>query len=228
MTSFDPYADSYREDVADSIAFARIDHRYVTEHKVFHLLSLCESLIGPAENQRLLDVGCGVGVTDTLLADRVGSLYGIDISADSIARAATTNPSAQYSSYDGVTFPLDDASVDMAFAICVLHHVPPDKRTRFAGELQRVLRPGGIAVIFEHNPFNPLTREAVNRCEFDEGVTLARRGAAARLLTGVGLRVVESSYILFTRSPRWAKRSDHLLGWCPAGAQYYVAARCGS
>jgi hypothetical protein len=39
-------------------------------------------------------------------------------------------------------------------------------------ELWRVTRPGGIAVVFEHNPSNLLTRRVVSNCIFDEGVTL--------------------------------------------------------
>jgi SAM-dependent methyltransferase len=223
--SFDRHAGTYRDEVERSIAFANVDHADVTERKVEHLLALCTRLLGPAPDQRVLDVGCGVGLTDTLLVDRVGSLHGIDISPESVAGAASANPSARYTAFDGTTFPLPDESVDLAFAVCVLHHVPPQDRARFAAELRRVVRPGGIVTVFEHNPLNPLTRVAVSRCELDEGVKLARRGPTARLLSGAGLRVESSSYIIFSTSPRWSARADRVLGWCPVGAQYYVAAR---
>jgi SAM-dependent methyltransferase len=228
MVSFDQHADAYRNEVERSIAFAKVDHEQVTERKVEHLLALCERLLGPSREQRLLDVGCGVGLTDSLLTGRVGSLHGIDLSPESVARAAATNPSASYTAFDGSTFPLPDESVDLAFAVCVLHHVPPEARAGFAAELHRVVRPGGIVAVFEHNPLNPLTRVAVNRCELDEGVTLARRGRTQRLLRDAGLRLEEGAYIIFTTSPRWSARADRVLGWCPAGAQYYVAARRGS
>jgi SAM-dependent methyltransferase len=225
MVSFDKHVDSYRDEVARSIAFANVDHTHVTTRKVEHLLAVCTSLLGSPREQRVLDVGCGVGLTDRLLVDQVGSLHGIDISAESVAAAAKANPSACYMAFDGTAFPLADASADLAFAICVLHHVPPDERAGFTAELRRVVRPGGVVVIFEHNPLNPLTRVAVSRCELDEGVMLARKGTTARLLEGAGLRVERSAYVIFTPSARWAARVDGALRWCPAGAQYYVAAR---
>jgi SAM-dependent methyltransferase len=228
MVSFDKHVDSYSDEVARSIAFANVDHLHVTTRKVEHLLAVCTGLLGSPREQRVLDVGCGVGLTDRLLVDQVGSLHGIDISADSVAEAARTNPAACYTAFDGSTFPLADASVDLAFAICVLHHVPPEGRANFAAELRRVVRPGGIAVIFEHNPLNPLTRVAVSRCELDEGVVLARRGTTTRLLEDAGLRVEQRAYLIFTPSPRWAAGLDRALPWCPAGAQYYVAARRGA
>ncbi len=173
----------------------------------------------------MLDVGCGVGVTDGLLVDRVGSLHGIDISPESVAEAAVANPTARYTAFDGSAFPLPDAGIDLAFAVCVLHHVTPEQRAHFASELRRVVRPGGVVVVFEHNPFNPLTWVAVSRCELDEGVKLSRRRPVARLLEGAGLRPERGRYIIFSPSARWSERADRLLGWCPVGAQYYVAAR---
>ena len=38
--------------------------------------------------------------------------------------------------------------------------------------MRRVVRPGGLLCIIEHNPFNPLTRLAVVRCEFDRDAVL--------------------------------------------------------
>jgi SAM-dependent methyltransferase len=225
MTAFDPHAQAYQQEVERSIAFAKVDHTEVTARKVEHLLALCNALVGPAAGQRVLDVGCGIGLTDSLLVDHVGSLQGIDVSEESVARAAETNPTARYTVFDGSTFPLADGSVDLAFAICVLHHVEPEARAAFAAELRRVVRPGGIVIVFEHNPINPLTRVAVSRCEFDENVTLSRLGRTARLLAGVGLRVERRAYIIFTSSPKWSARADRLLGAVPVGAQYYVAAR---
>jgi hypothetical protein len=107
----------------------------------------------------------------------------------------------------------------------VLHHVAPAARAEFMSELRRVVRRDGVVVVFEHNPWNPLTRVAVNRCEFDKDASLARRPTTRRLFERAGLRIEDSSYIIFTTSPRWSPRADAVLGWCPLGAQYYVAAR---
>src|SRR5690348_8879921 len=126
MVTFDERAKTYQDEVEQSIAFAGVRHSYVTAHKVEHLLQISSRLVGPPSEQSMLDVGGGVGWTDALLVDRVGQLDGIDVSTESIERAAVANPRVRYKAFDGSVFPLPDASVDVAFAICVLHHVVPE------------------------------------------------------------------------------------------------------
>jgi hypothetical protein len=89
-----------------------------------------------------------------------------------------------------------------------------------------VTRPGGLVVLFEHNPLNPLTRRVVSRCEFDADAVLARSGTVAGLLDDAGLEVVDRRYILFF--PKGGKRIARLeraLHRVPFGAQYSVAGR---
>ena len=75
------------------------------------------------------------------------------------------------------------------------------------------VRPGGLAVVFEHNPYNPLTRRVVRNCEFDEGVRLLRAGEVVRHLRGTGSEIVEQRYLQFTPFDQpWARRLDHALG----------------
>ena len=104
----------------------------------------------------------------------------------------------------------------------------PRARRGSSSELRRVVRPGGIVALFEHNPLNPLTRVAVSRCEFDEGVTLAGRTATARLMTRAGLAVEERGvhHLHDVAAMVGAGRSD--ARWCPAGAQYYLAREAAS
>jgi hypothetical protein len=104
--------------------------------------------------------------------------------------------------------------------------VPTAQCPRFAAELARVVRPGGLVAVFEHNPFNPLTRWAVQRCEFDRDAVLLSRGRATTVLRRAGLELAERRYIVFL--PFGGERMEPLerrLGNLPIGAQYYVAAR---
>lgn len=143
-----------------------------------------------------------------------------------IARASAANPGVDYRTYDGRELPWPDDTFDVTFTICVLHHVPPDQWQGFMSEMARVTRPGGLAVVFEHNPWNPLTRRAVSTCEFDDGVTLLSRRTTQRLARNAGLREVESRYIMFLPfGDAVSDRTDHALGWLPLGGQYLVAAR---
>jgi SAM-dependent methyltransferase len=223
---FDAYADSYGDAVASSISFSKQEHDYFTRRKADHLLGLSERLLGDPSQLSAVDIGCGVGSTDSHLAARFGELHGVDTAAETIERAAACNPTVRYQSYDGRVLPFADASVDLAFAINVVHHVPPAERPAFARELGRVVRPNGLAVVFEQNPINPLTRFAVSRCEFDKGVVLLTRRSLARFLAGAGLEAVEQRYIIFFTSDRPRLQAlERSLGGIPFGAQHYVAAR---
>lgn len=222
---FDEYADSYREAVQGSIDFCGQDLDQFTRRKAAHLADLAERRLGATERLRVLDVGCGVGETDRFLADRFGELHGVDMAEEAVERAARRNPSVRYQAYGGGRLPFDDGGFDLAFAICVVHHVPPPERAGFAAELARVVRPGGLVAIFEHNPLNPLTRVAVSRCEFDEDAVLLTRRSADRLLGAAGLRRAEHRYIIFLPFQRRRTAAfERAIARVPAGAQYYVAA----
>jgi hypothetical protein len=86
--------------------------------------------------------------------------------------------------------------------------------------MARVTRPGGLAIILEHNPLNPATRFAVSRCAFDEDAVLMRMSESRALLADAGLRERERAYILFFPFRNTIERR---LGRLPMGAQYYVA-----
>ncbi len=132
----------------------------------------------------------------------------------------------RYRSFDGVTLPFDAGAYDITFAVCVLHHVEAGSRAALVGEMARVTRPGGLVALYEHNPFNPLTRLAVSRCDFDKGVVLLRPSETRRLLTDAGAHPVESRYIAFFpwEAPS-LRRLEQRLARVPLGGQYVVAGR---
>jgi SAM-dependent methyltransferase len=225
--NFDAYSDSYRQAVEDSIAFAGGDADRYVGAKARLLVELAERHLGSPAELDALDVGCGPGETDAFLEGAFGSLSGVDPSAAMIERAAERNPWATYSASEpGNPLPYGDGAFDLSFAICVFHHVPPGERPALLAEMRRVTRPGGMVAIFEHNPWNPLTRKAVRDCPFDDDVELLSRPAARRLAGEAGLERLESPFIIFF--PRQGERRDRVerrLGWLPLGAQYYVAGR---
>lgn len=223
---FDRHARTYADEVSASVSFSGQDVEFFARCKADHLIDLSRRHLGEVKRLRVLDVGCGVGVTDTALSGAFGELHGVDVSSDAVAQAGANNPSVNYVAYDGRRLPYADGAFDLAFTICVMHHVEPVDRLGFAREMARVVRPGGVVAVFEHNPFNPLTRVAVSRCEFDEGVELLTRTESIRLLVDAGMEPVESRYILFLPfSGGWARRMDQRLWRLPVGAQHYEVAR---
>lgn len=225
---FDRYERSsdYEAAVAESIAFAHVGHEMFIRAKAMALLDVVERRVGPVGALDFLDVGCGVGAMQRYVAPLVARSVGIDTSVESVSAARREHPTSELAAYDGGHIPFDDGSFDVTFAVNVVHHVEPEDRPAFAAELVRVTRPTGIVVVFEQNPLNPLTRLAVARCAFDEGVVLWGRGRVRGLLAAAGSNVVECRYVLFFPIDRgWARAAERRLGWLPAGAQHMVAAR---
>lgn len=226
---FDAYAKSYSDHLAKSITFCGQSHRFYVQAKVDHILRTLPMLgIDPAR-ARALDVGCGTGETDVLLAGKVGELHGIDISEESVslARQRPETQQVRYTSYDGLTLPYETGSFDFAFAITVVHHVPPQQWPAFFRELARVVRPGGLVAIYEHNPWNPLTRRVVNNCEFDRDAVLLTSRTTRKLMAGAGMSTALNDYILFFPWKNGLTGTiERMIGrTVPLGAQYATYGR---
>lgn len=223
---FDNYDTSYSATVQSSIDFSGLSYDFFVAAKAFVIRDLVLARLGANRAVDAIDIGCGVGTLHPLVRGMFRRLCGVDVSAPSIAQARRNNPTVEYALYDGDTLPYEDASFDFATAICVMHHVPPTNWTGFLREVRRVIRPGGLACIIEHNPFNPLTRLAVMRCEFDEDAILLRAQQTQRLLGDTGFCNIDTRYFLLLP---WAtpltQRLEHSFRRAPFGAQY---ATCGT
>jgi SAM-dependent methyltransferase len=226
VSHFNAHADSYNDDVQRAIDFCGQELEYFTRRKVENLLDVIHRHLGDPARLSILDVGCGVGQTDKLLIPHVARLHGVDIAAEAVDRAARANPTVTYDVYDGERLPYGDESMDVVFCVCVMHHVDLEQRRHFAAELRRVVRSGGLAVVIEHNPYNPLTRKVVRECPFDDGVVLLNRRTVSRFLAAGGLHPVEARYVIFSPFDHsFVPVVERRLGWLPIGAQHYVAAR---
>lgn len=92
----------------------------------------------------VLDVGCGNGYIAHHLSAMLGTnVAGIDV-------ADSTEAPIDYRQYDGREFPAANASFDAIVLAYVLHHAQ-DVHTMLE-EMKRVLRPGGVAIIYEDIP----------------------------------------------------------------------------
>jgi SAM-dependent methyltransferase len=172
---FEEYKQSYVAEVEQSIDFSGQSHDFFIRVKADELVASCNRQLGTLEQRSILDVGCGVGLMSRYVGEHFGELHGVDIAPGVVERAAENFPRGKFQLYDGKSIPFDEQSFDVAFTVCVLHHVPPEQWTSLVTEMARVLKPGGLLYIFEHNPYNPLTRRAVNHCPFDADATLLTR-----------------------------------------------------
>src|SRR5262249_26055496 len=98
----------------------------------------------------VLDIGCGNGFIAHHLSAMLGaSVIGIDVTP-------TTEAPIDFRRYDGAHIPLADNSVDAVLLCYVLHHA--QDTSMLLSEVKRVLRPNGLAVIYEDIPQTPWDR----------------------------------------------------------------------
>jgi SAM-dependent methyltransferase len=225
---FDQYRTSYNRTVDDSISFSGLKHDFFLQAKVEPLAGLIarRGIAGNDSTVRALDVGCGVGALHPYVKPLFSALSGCDISAESIARAREENPGVAYTAYSGLALPYADGAFDLAFAVCVAHHVPPKHWPDFFAEMRRVVRPGGAVAVIEHNPLNPLTRLAVLRCPFDQDAVLISRRKAGRLLQAAGLSELDGEhFLMFPFANSFAHKVEGWFSGLPLGAQYICSGR---
>ncbi|MEX0955308.1 MAG: methyltransferase domain-containing protein [Rhizobiaceae bacterium] len=221
---FDAYRSSYRQAVQESIGFSGLKHDFFLRAKADLLGRLAKARgLG---HVKALDIGCGIGALHPFLRSIFPELSGCDISHESVAQARQDNPWVAYGHQQPGHLPYDRSSFDLAFAVCVVHHVPPAAWPNFFAEMKRVLRPGGVACIIEHNPLNPLTRLAVSRCPFDADAVLLGSGKTKRLLREGGFSEIASEHFLFFPFENPTLRAvERGLAVLPLGAQHACSAR---
>ena len=226
LPTYDEYRDSYVDELDAAVRFSGKDHTFFTRRKADELLELVQRHAGPPGELNALDVGCGIGLTDAHLTGRFASLTGVDVSPGVLERAAERNSDVQYELYDGERLPFGDESFDVSFALGVVQVLPPEQRRAFLREVDRVTVRRGVVVIFEHNPYNPLTRLAVRRFSLGHDARMLPARELIVLAERAGLAVLERAHILLLPSDsRVARTVEQAVRGLPLGSQYVVAAR---
>lgn len=212
VRKFNEYARGYTAAHARSVRASGEAPEFFAAHKV-----TCLERAGVRPTDSVLDYGCGTGSLTGLLARRFGAVAGYDPSADSLEVARQAAPSAAFYS-DEYTIPT--TRFDVAVLSGVLHHVPPPERLGVVSLVASKLKPEGRLFVFEHNPFNPLTRRAVRACPFDDEAVLLAPWELRRLLARSSLVQVQQDYVLFFPRPLARLRPlEPALRRCPLGAQ---------
>jgi SAM-dependent methyltransferase len=226
---FDQFAEEYKQLHTTNIRASGESPEYFAEYKIADVAKILSSRGLSIRNRNVLDFGAGVGTSVPYFQKHLPDcrVTCLDVSRKSLSLGESHYADkAQFVHFDGVHIPFPDDHFDLVFTACVLHHIPHTEHPSILKELRRVLRPDGTLVVFEHNPYNPLTVHAVNTCPFDENAVLLRPHQLLRDVKQAGFQGTKVSYrIFFPRALAALRGLEPWLEWLPLGAQYSVHAR---
>jgi SAM-dependent methyltransferase len=216
---FDDYSDEYSDVMSKQLGFFSRDDSYFSEYKVRITRERARG-----EPGRILEYGCGIGRNLRFLHQMFGDaeIFGCDISERSLERAREEHPYAKLFLIGRDTI---SSTFDLIFIANVFHHIAPHMRHAVMKTIQGLLTSEGEVLIFEHNPYNPLTRHMVNSCPFDADAVLLTPRELFHLVKTNGLDIIAMQYALFF--PPGLRRLQSLerhLGFLPLGGQHYVHA----
>ena len=138
----------------------------IQEERAAALRDRVQQLLAPLDGtERALDSGCGAGALAFALAPFVGSVVGVDLSAELIAAGRELAPAnCELSVGDATALPFEYGSFDIVGCMRVLHH---SRRPELVvSELARVTRPGGRILLVDQLGFvDPVISAETDRFE---------------------------------------------------------------
>jgi len=221
-SEFDQYAGDYENLVTEPVRtrFGGGTSDFFHARKMELLLKFLRKQGRDPSRTSWLDLGCGRGDLLDLGAADFTERAGCDPSEEMLSSVRPGLEIRRQSS--PTTIPFDSGKFDLVTAVCVYHHVVPPDRVPLTAEIRRVLKPGGLLVIIEHNPLNPVTKAVVKRIPLDHDAQLLSARTAQKLVSAVGFRPLRTEYFLYFPKALYGSLGsiEGALGWLPLGGQY--------
>lgn len=217
---FDRYAHSYTELLREPIRdrFAK-NSTFFTERKWLLLRDYFERRGRTTASMSWLDVGCGEGDLLRFGQASFGRVAGCDTSPEMLNAARGLDVRVQS---PPERLPYEDKEFDLTTAVCVFHHVPLPARLPLVQEMKRVMRPGGVVCLIEHNAQNPVVRGMVRRIPVDVNAVLLKYRECRQLFEQAGLRWLGAEFFLYLPEPIFKRfpSVENLGSKLPLGGQY--------
>jgi len=220
---FDRYAEAYERQHAENIAISGEGPDYFARYKVTDTKAKCDEI--GLEASRILDFGAGIGNSISYFQEYFSEsrIVAADVSKKSLEILERRHTNSIERLVITECLELPNNSIDLAFTACVFHHIPANEHLYWLREIRRVLKPGGLFALFEHNPYNPLTVRAVNTCPFDENAVLIKAKAMKLRLKNAGWDHVDIRFrIFFPNFVRFLRPLERFMTKIPFGAQYVL------
>lgn len=219
-SSFDCYNESYCDELDKNLSIIPFhnDIEYYADYKVQILQKICPDV------HSILEFGCGVGRNIRYLQKyfRSSSITGTDISDTCLQEARISYPDVAFLPPNEIY----THTYDLILIADVIHHIHPSERLGYFVSLNKLLADNGSIIIFEQNPYNPITRYLVRTCPFDVDASLLTDSEVKKILKCSGYEVLSRSYCFFFPSAlKKCNNFEKRIGFLPFGGKYYIHAR---
>ena len=126
--------------------FLPLKNFFIKFHASTRNLKLVKSCLNPTD--KVLDVGCGLGLTGEYLTKKGFQVTGIELDS------AVVNKTKKYASYEvhngnATELQYKDSSFDAVIFMYVMHHIPIEKHKSVLSEAKRVLKSTGKIILIE-------------------------------------------------------------------------------
>lgn len=194
--------------------------RILTAERWARTLELVRSEIPNSQNPPIIDVGCGSGLDIEFWHDAgwpADQLAGIDLVETRVDAARVRNPGVDIRVGTDVSLPFADGAFSVATAATVFSSIPSSaaRATMFA-EMERIVRPGGLVVIYDFVIRNPRNSRVVAMSS-DRLIELAGRSPNGSFPVSALLYVVGPAALIHHRLgqaiARVAPRTHRISFW---------------
>ncbi|MFO1125740.1 MAG: class I SAM-dependent methyltransferase [Methylocystis sp.] len=180
MADTDWWGQFQKTDLSDNTPWSKAyragGHRAIWDHS-FPSPELVGYVLGAkvGAGVRVLDMGCGSGQDAIFLASRSREVHGLDFSAEALKvaedRARERGAVVSWHLGSALNTPFDSGYFDLITDRGCFHHIGGARRARYAEEIARILKPGGVLFLRgcrrPEPPFFPVNSETIAET-FDE------------------------------------------------------------
>ncbi len=219
---FNAISKDYVKDLDKNLRLTGGSSQFFYESKIKHIDQLLD--VTP---KFILDFGCATGQFTQMLADHFGNavVTGFDPAENCINFA-----SEEWKDKKNLNFISHLSKIkfnpDLVIVSGVFHHIPVIDRQLFINEIVGNMASKSTLVVFEHNPFSPLTQLIVALAPVDKDAILIRCQIMKKMFLFSGLKNIEHKYISFLPPFLRAFLSiEKYLTLVPMGAQYLVVGK---
>lgn len=211
---FDVYIDNYQKVTQKNLNFFSKSRNFFYECKIEIIK---KKIFFP---EKILDFGSGIGLGTKLFLKYFpkSKIFAFDVSKKSLNFLKKKNPNINVKR-DAVF----KNCYDLITVFGVFHHIPQRERSKNLKLLFKLLKKNGKIFIFEHNPYNPITRYIVNNCPYDKGVKLIYLNEFIELSQKNNYQIIDKGYcLIFPEFLGFLRKFENLVKWLPFGGQYYL------